>query len=159
MTGIRHIARGMICLSLIPFFTGCTTYRSQQVSGYEKHKGVATNVDKTYLATVTWSSGATTQHVCTFPAIFAVDVVAAPLGTTNTEMDIDDGRLTKLNVELDQKIPEVITAVGDAAANIPGLDAGGSRTAKEEKLAFMPPLDDTDFDKLGYITSMSFSEF
>ena len=126
--------------------TGCwKTFHSERVGSDCKFRGVPTMMYKTHVATVTWSAtdrngqNYITQHVCSLPIIYAVDVCPAPVGKTEADFKMaTDGQLTEASAKLDQEIPELIKAIGEAAKNLApatGRAAGG--------ITFIPSLEAT----------------
>jgi len=97
---------------------------------YEMQKAVATwardgNMQDTY----------TTVHVTSVPKLMTIDAERALLGTTEAAFTNNpDGTLLSSSSKVDQKIPEIISAVGDVMKSIPA----GTRGRPE--CAFAPDL-------------------
>jgi hypothetical protein len=144
---------------------GCfKTFHSERVGNDCRFKGVPTMMHKTHIASVTWSeidpkTGQlrVTQHICTLPVMYAVDVCPAPVGKTEADFKLGaDGQLTEASAKLDQEIPELIRAIGEAAKNfIPATGRAASG------VVFTPGIDVTTNPAVkdyGYIVNMSFQE-
>eukprot|EP00456_Euglypha_rotunda_P027951 TRINITY_DN2225_c0_g2_i5.p1 TRINITY_DN2225_c0_g2~~TRINITY_DN2225_c0_g2_i5.p1 ORF type:complete len:129 (+),score=3.56 TRINITY_DN2225_c0_g2_i5:199-585(+) len=81
----------------------------------------------------------TTLHFCRLPVMYAVDAYGAPVGQDDSTISLNgDGTLESAKQKRDQRIPELITAIGDAVPKIAGghTESGSAANPYE----FYPPL-------------------
>jgi hypothetical protein len=153
-------------LTLACFSIGCfQTFRTERVGDDCRFRGVPAMMHKPHIAYVTWSAkgpdgqNVVTQHVCSLPVMYAVDVQPAPFGKTDANFKLyQDGQLQEADAKVDQKIPELIKSIGDATKSIGDVAGRGAST-----LTFIPSLDNTAgnnklFEKYGDVINIQFVE-
>ena len=143
----------LLLVLLTSLTVGCRskqTYVSQKVcEGDTCFRGVPHLVYEPRRAIVTWSKVGEepiiTNHICRIPVTYSVDVDQARFGTTKATFDMQgDGSLLKAEADVDQQIDELITAVGNAAADV---IPGGARGDGSDIFSFTPPLSGTDSEE------------
>lgn len=81
----------------------------------------------------------TTTHFCRLPVMYAVDAYGAPVGQDDATIDLNpDGTLDQAKQKRDQRIPELVTAIGDAVPKLAGVKESGG--ASNNPYDFYPPL-------------------
>lgn len=151
-----------LLLLVAPLLTGCQcldyiglhkpTYRSARICDDTcPFPGVPATVNKMHQITITWekkdangvSTTTTTRHLAKLPVMYGVDIYQSCTGKSTSKFTFDaDGALTEASGEIDHKLPEIIEAVGDAAAGV----AGGQRALSE--INAFPPLPTTVGDPI-----------
>ena len=137
----------LLVLFTLPAVTGCQclewigvhkpTYRTVRVCDDTcPFPGVPATVHKMHQVHITWEDGSKSKHLAKLPVMYAVDHPQSWTGKTVSHFKFnDDGGLTQANGEVDHKLPELITAIGDAVPKV----AGGANGLSDIALFPEPP--------------------
>jgi hypothetical protein len=125
------------------------TFLVQDASSGEPTRGHPFIYYEPQVAIATWQPAQeglqpyTTHHITVLPRLMAVDAERALLGTTTaTFTNHSDGTLQTGTITVDQKIPEVISAMGDLVTDIGGITKDGTRATEPSSLPqFTPTLE------------------